>query len=76
MLVGAVLGAVGFVAAAAVGLRRRRTEVAALRATGLSRRQVAGSLALERLGLLAVALLLGRRRWARRWRGCCLPGWC
>lgn len=59
VLVGAVLGTVGFVAAAAVGLRRRRTEVAALRATGLSRRQVAGSLTLERLGLLGAALLLG-----------------
>ncbi len=59
VLVGAVLGTVGFVAAAAVGLRRRRTEVAALRATGLSRSQVAGSLVLERLGLLGVALLLG-----------------
>lgn len=59
VLVGAVLGIVGFVAAAAVGLRRRRTEVAALRASGLSRSQVAGSLALERLGLLGVALLLG-----------------
>lgn len=59
VLTAAVLGTVGFVAAAAVGLRRRRTESAALRATGLSRRQVAGALVLERLGLLGVALLLG-----------------
>ena len=59
VLVAAVLGTVGFVAAAAVGLRRRRLEVAALRATGLSRRQVAWSQTVERLGLLAVALLIG-----------------
>ncbi len=59
VLTAAVLGTVGFVAATAVGLRRRRTETAALRATGLSRRQVAGALVLERLGLLVVALVLG-----------------
>ena len=59
VLVAAVLGVVGFVAAAAVGLRRRRPEVAALRATGLSRRQVTWSQVVERLGLLAVALLIG-----------------
>ncbi len=59
VLASGLFGLIGFLASAGAGLRRRRTEVAALRATGLSRAQVRASLLAERLGLLGVALVLG-----------------
>jgi putative ABC transport system permease protein len=59
VLAAAVFGVIAFLAAAGAGLRQRRTEVASLRATGMSRRQVGLSLLAERAVLIAVATFLG-----------------